>query len=84
MSMPVYDGCLWKDHLGNSSEGDFFLLSLILAKLFGCDLVLLLVSLSFGGCNLLFRGGCGPSLNEDPDVTAEAAENGNATKLSQR
>lgn len=24
MSMPVYDGCLWKDHLGNSSEGDFF------------------------------------------------------------
>lgn len=38
----------------------------------------------FGGYNLLFCGGCGPSLNGDPDVTAEAPENGNATKPTQR
>lgn len=45
--------------------------------------MLLLVSLGLGGYNLL-HGGCSPSLNEDPDVTAETAENGNATKPTQR
>lgn len=57
---------------------------LILGELFGCDLKVLLVCRGFGGCNRLFQGGCGPNLDEDPDLTAEGSGDWNATKPPQR
>jgi len=38
-----------------------------------------LVCIGLGRYNLLFLGGCGPNLDEDPDVTAEGSGDGNAT-----
>lgn len=60
---------LWIDQPENSFEGRKVLI-LILGELSICDLKVCHFTLLLGGYNLLFLGGCGPKLDEDPNVTA--------------